>query len=132
MAGDAGRLVDDEEIAVFEHDRLLDLLDHRRRRHGPAARFGGTHGRNTHLVARMQTHALLGALAVYAHLAGAQYAVNQALGDAFELADQEIVDALAVAVVRNLNQTHAHTGPGALFGGVFRGGACSIGPCKSH
>ena len=74
--------------------------------------FAHAHRRNAHLIARGDARVGLGALAVDAHLAGAQDAVDQAFRHPLELPAKEIVDALAIAIFGDLNHAHAGAGPG--------------------
>ena len=54
----------------------------------------------------------LGAFSVHAHLAGAHESVDQAFRHALELAGQEVVDALAVAVFGDLRPFRARAEAG--------------------
>jgi hypothetical protein len=109
VAGDTGRLVQGQQAGVLEHDRGLQRVHEALRRRALLAGVGQLDRRDPHLVTRFQAPLGLDPPAVHPHLAGAQQLVDQAARRSLQVAQQEIVDALAVAVFR-----HAH---GARAGG---------------
>ena len=87
--GHAGRLVDDEQVRILEHDGEF------RSRRGLGTGFlGQADRRNPHHVALAQAVHLVDAALVHPDFARAQDAVNMALGYAFADTQQEIVNSL--------------------------------------
>jgi len=109
LAGDPAGFVDHKEIAVFVNDRRGDAPELGRRRRTVVGRFGRTHGGYAHLVSVGNAHVGFGPLAVDPDLPGAQDPVDQALRHALELAEQEVVDALAVVGLVDPHQAHPGT-----------------------
>ncbi|XHO04127.1 hypothetical protein ACEQUB_00994 [Ralstonia syzygii] len=103
MHGHTGRLVDHQQVGIFVENR----------------EFGGRHGtrcfsllgrllrdaqrRNAHQIAELQAVFRVDAALVHAYLAGAQDAVDVALGHALGQAHQEVVDPLPLRVFANFN-----------------------------
>src|SRR5690606_26129042 len=81
----------------------------RRRRCRGRGGLGLAHRRYAHLVTRIDAILRLDAPAVDANLAGSQQPIDVGTGNAFEVAQQEIVDALAVVLLAGLDD------PGARF-----------------
>ncbi|MNI45742.1 hypothetical protein D3C73_1001820 [compost metagenome] len=126
VAGDAGRLVQRQQAGVFEDDGLLQPTHERLGRTRLVSFFSETNRRYPHFVAGLQLALGLGAAAIDAHLAAADQLVDKAARGTLELAEQEIVQALAGAVGRNGD--HAH---GRLVAGRLGGVLCSHQPVYS-
>jgi hypothetical protein len=107
VAGDAGRLVDRQQPGVLEHDAGRHRIEQALRRTAAVARLGQPHRRDPHLVATFQPGLGLGAAAVHAHLAAAHDLVDQRLGRAFELAEEEVVEPLAGTVFGHADDADA-------------------------
>ena len=92
---DPCRLVDNQQVPVLENDRPLDQFEQAAR--GSAGlRVGlNAHRRQAYLVARLDPVLRVDALAIDAHFALAQQAINAAARHGLEVAHQEVVNALA-------------------------------------
>jgi len=99
VAGEPAGLVQRDEVAVLEHDPRAEVAQ---------AALGGLHRvfrrrdphrRDAQQFAAGEALVGLGPLAVDAHLAGAQQAVDVGPRHALEQAEQEVVQALALAVL---------------------------------
>ena len=93
MRGDAGGLVDDDQVLVLEQDRRHQGRGKGRRR--SIARLRRSHGRDADVVAGLNPVVRRHAGLVDAHLAAANDAVDMALGHAPGESEQEVVEALA-------------------------------------
>jgi hypothetical protein len=109
VGGDTAGFVQGQQRPILVHDAGGKLLHRGLRRRAPVRRGIEPHRRNPDLIAARQARIGLGALAVHPYLAGAQDAVDQGARGALELAQQEIVYALAVAVFLDPDQPHART-----------------------
>ena len=114
VAGQAAGLVQGEQALVFVHDGGSQAIQQCRWGFGLLAGFGQGHWRNPHDVAAVEPRIGLGALAIDPDLAAADELVDQAARRALELAEQEVVEALAIAVVCNGHGADASSG--LLFG----------------
>ncbi len=83
MAGDAGRLVDDEEVPILENDGAFNLLDLRFGRRPGIGGLPQSHRWNTDLIAACDARVGLGTFTVDAHFSGTQNPINQALRNTF-------------------------------------------------
>ncbi len=120
MTGHARGLVQGQQAGILEHDGLLQAAHERLRRTGLVSLLAETHGWYTHLIARLQLALGLGATAVDPHLATAHQLVDQAARGPLQLAEQEVVQALAGAVGGNGDHAHGRLvacGLGGVLGG---------------
>src|SRR5207342_2253301 len=115
MAGDAGRLVQGQQARVLEHDRRFHRLQEAGWWGPLVARLAETNRRNADFIARGQLALRLGPATIDPDLARAHQFVDQRARGPLELAQQEVVEALAVAVVGHANGARARAGRG---GGV--------------
>lgn len=110
--GDAGRLVEDQDVVVLVDDGPEHPLDERAARRAGARgrRFGLPHRRDPDPVARRD--ALVGpcALAVHAHLALAEQPVDVRPRDTLQVPDQEVVEPLAVVAFAGFDVANAARG----------------------
>ena len=88
-----GGLVDGQYAVVFQQHRKL--FGRRRGQGFGLGAFGDAQGRHPDQVARLDPGVGAGATLVDPHLAGANDAVNMGFGHPFEVAQQEVVQALA-------------------------------------
>ncbi len=101
---------------LVHHEQRVILVNHGELGRRGRRRFRcSTQGRKANAVARLQAVLRSHAAAIDAHLAAAQHPINMAFRHPFQAAQQEIVDALAVAVLH-----HPH-GAGTVGGGLRRG-----------
>ena len=103
MHGHAGRLINHQQVRIFVEDREFGRRHHTRR----FSLLSDPKRRNAHQIAEFQTVFGINPTFIHAHLAGAQDAVDMALGHALGQAHQEIVDALPFGVF-----TDFHIGDG--------------------
>ena len=106
VAGDAGRLVDREEILVLENHGLADLVQHGRGRGTGFRAFSHPHRRNPQLVADAEPGIGLGTLAVHTHLAGPQQPVDMRLRHPLQQRRQAVVHTLAIALGADGHGSH--------------------------
>ena len=119
--GDAGGLVDGEQVFVLEDDRELAW---RRRRHFAAV--GGTHGRDAHFIAQIQTRVGAGAALVDANFARADDAVEMRLRHALQDLGEEVVQSLASRCAVDADVSHGgHRRTGRGSGAARRLGAAA-------
>ena len=95
----AGRLIDHQQMRIFMEDRELSGRHSSRR----FCLLSDPKRRNAHQIAEFEAIFRIDASFVHPHLAGAQDAVDMALGHALGQAHQEIVDALALSVLADLD-----------------------------
>ena len=111
MHGEARGLVDREDVLVLEQDRQLE----RGRRRLARLALGHADRGDADAVAEGELARGVDPARVHAHLAAAQDAVDVALGNALEVGEQEIVDALAGAALVDLDIAHRALGGGGVF-----------------
>ena len=107
MHGDAGGLVDHQQRLVFVDDGGFQPLQQPLRQRRRLVALGQTQRRHAHHIAGLQLVFGLDAPFVHTHLSLAQDAIDQRLGDAFQLRSQEVVDALAGQFRRDFQHLHA-------------------------
>ena len=92
---DACRLVDDQQMPVLENDRPLDQFEQAARGAAGLRVDLNPHRRQAYFVACLDPVLRIDALAIDAHFALAQQAINAAARHGFEVSHQEVIDALA-------------------------------------
>ena len=114
MHGHAGRLVDGDELVVFQQHRkfprwcgAFGLL---------GDFFGNPHGRHAHQIPCFDSGIGARAALVHAHFSTADDAVNQCFRNAFELAYQKVVQALTGIFRIDFNDAYCRCG---YWGGLF-------------
>ena len=122
MHGDAGRLVDGDEVGVLEDDRELAP------RHRAFFDGGRAHRRDPHVVAEREARLRIGATLVHAHLARADHAIDVRLGHALQQLHEEVVEALPGAVFADPNVT---CGRGGAVGRSRTTGRTGVRPYNS-
>ena len=110
VAGHAGGLADRQQAGVLEHDAGRHGLQQPLGRGAFVSRLGETDRRHPHLVAGLEPGLGLGPAAVHPDLAAAHDLVDQRLGRAFQLRQQEVVEALAGALGVDGDDAHAAAG----------------------
>ncbi len=116
VTGDPRRLVQGQQPVVLKDDGRLQALHERLWRCRFVSFLGETHRRHPDFIPRFQLALGLGAAAVHPHLAAAHQLVYQAARSPFQLAQQEVVQALPGAVGRNCDHAHAGLGVSGLWG----------------
>ena len=94
MHGDTGRLVEDDQRLVFINHGSLEALQQTLRQRLGLVAFGYAQRRHPHHVASLQLVFGLDPPLVHPHFALAQDAVDQSLGNTFQLGTEKVVDAL--------------------------------------
>ncbi len=118
MAGHASGLVQGQQAGILEDDGLLQTAHERLRRTGLVSLFGETDRRHTHLITRLELAFGLGAATIHPYLAAAHQLVDQAARGTLQLAEQEVVQALAGTVGGNGDHAHGRL-VASGFGGVL-------------
>ena len=107
MHSDPGRLVDDDQVAVFVNDgagdELAQRLGRRLRRLCVLLAPGTLQGRQPHPIASGQPVRGLRTSAVDAHLARSQDPIDQAAGHGAEGPQEEVIETLAVIAFLRLD-----------------------------
>jgi hypothetical protein len=101
-----GGLVDDQQVLVLEQHREFARRHRRLGRRVSRAGRGHPHWRHAHHITQFQPGVGGGTTLVHPHLASADDAVHMGLGHALELAQQEVVQALACRAVVDRHQPH--------------------------
>jgi hypothetical protein len=112
---DAGRLVDGEQVVVFEHDRKLA-----RRRRRLFAAVGNAHRWDAHLVAETEPGVGRSARLVDADLAGTDDAIEVRARHALQYLGQVVVEPLAGRAAIDYQGAHRN-GRGLALGPQCRG-----------
>ena len=123
MAGHARRFVDRQQARVLEHDARFDRVQQALRRRAPVGGFLDADRRYPDLVAGFELPLGLHPPAVDPDLPGAQQLVDEAAGRALEVAEQEVVDPLPVAIFGDPHGLRCDPGGYRRRGVGRRGGA---------
>ena len=136
MHGEPRWLVDHEQLFILENDGVVEKLLLLVGELSGRSNLCCPDGRDSYLVTDGEAEMLLDALAVDTYLAASEQAVDMAPGNAFQVPQEEVVDALRIGLVTDAQQSNlvlglpAHAGkwqePRSVRGSLFPGIAGSI------